>query len=485
MVEWQHQHVDARTKSVTYTGNVRAIYGQEVLTCNVLTLVIEEGHKHGIADGDVHLVDPDGDLSASRLYFDWVSRSGSAENVTVMGATVMVHAKEAVVEPKLWTLTDIDATPCAGERRPLFSVSARKALVLENGEVLIDHPTFSLLGRRLITLRQYRYLSTRRGTGQPLPSIAYSKTNGLSGGWQPGMLVNDQTAINGGLSLGQHEKPSESLQVTHSTLGSEPLFLPRSDFEERFNFSYFGNAYISTPEIERAYVGTRRQSWSLSTSWNQVPVARLDSNAFDKPVELTFEAAKQTRGAGLYGEVRAQRLEEIGGPSQNRVEGLGSLMLPPYVLAPRLYTDIRFDGSAYGGGGNNFGWVHAQLGLVARPNRAFRIGLAYEGGAQFGDATFSDDRLYKTQSLDARFDWLLGPTNFSFLEKYDPRKRSIWDWEVEVSQVSGCVVPYLVYRNFPRGVALGLKLRLDTLVDAIRRRRGQAPQKDVEAFANK
>ena len=42
----------------------------------------------------------------------------------------------------------------------------------------------------------------------------------------------------------------------------------------------------------------------------------------------------------------------------------------------------------------------------------------------------------------------------------------------EFSQVIDCVEPYLVVRQFPRGYGFGINLRVDNLVEVIRRRQG-------------
>jgi len=470
-----------RPPSITFEDRVIATYGATTLTCDRLVINMEEGHKHGLAEGHVHIQDPDGNLSADRLFFDWVHRTGSALDVDVHVQGVMIHAKSVIVGPKLWTLEDIYATPCDGESRPLLAIRAPEAIISPGGDATILHPQLYVLGRKVVTLRRYTISPNRRGNGQPIPSVSYNRSSGFSAGWNPGLSLDDSTAINGSVRGGQHQRPSEDLLLSRSLLPpSQSLggFIPRSDFEERFNFSYFGNVFIGTPDAERAYVSARRQSLSVGTAWNEYPAARLQTDAFTKPIELIYERADTFGGFGAYAQIRAQKIQELHGASENRVITSAAVLLPEIDFGRRVYTDIRLDGSAFTGDKNTFGWGHMQLGLVAKPTKYVRLGAAYELAFETGTPTFRSDRLFKTHSLDLRADLVLGPRKLSVLEKYDPLGKRWYDTEFQVSQVMSCVEPFLIYRQFPRGYAIGIRLRVDGLLDTIRRRQGLKPDRN-------
>lgn len=475
VVTWHKRTVLTRPPSIIFEQGVQTVYGFTTLISDRLVLDLEPGHKHGLAEGHVRVLDPDGTLTADRLFFDWVNKTGSGQNIDAHAHRLMFHANNILAGPKVWTLEGLYATPCGGESHPLLAVQAPKAIVAPKGDATIVHPTLLFRGRKIITLRNYVISSNSRSNGQPLPSLSYSRSGGIAGGWAPSYNLDDLTALNGGIHLGQHQRPSEDLLLSRSLLPASAApggFLPRSDFEERFNFSYFDNVFIRTPDQERNYVSATRSSLSVGTAWNEYPVARLTSTAFSKPVDIIYEQATSFGGFGEYAQLRGQRIQQLGGTRETRAVASGALLLPELSLGKGSYTDIRLDGSAYLGDKNHYGWGHLQAGLVTRPSKYVRLAAAYEGAFEQGTPTFVADRLYKNHWISVRSDLFLGPTKLSVLQKYDPRGQSWFDSEFQISQVAGCLEPYLVYRRFPRGYSFGFRLRVDDLLDVIRRRQG-------------
>ncbi|HEY3782823.1 MAG TPA: hypothetical protein VGL56_17200 [Fimbriimonadaceae bacterium] len=453
--------------------NAQAIYGPSVLTCDKLTIDLEEGHKHFLAEGHVHIADIDGTLDADRIYVDWIDKTGSALNVDVNLQGLMIHAKAAELFPKNYELDDVYATPCGDDLTPLIAITAPKAIINRSGDGKIFKPTLYMAGRHILTLKEYTITPDRKSTSLPLPSVSFSRASGLSEGWVPALPINDTTEINGSEHLGQHGIPSEDLQISKSLLPTSVLpapIVPYSDFSERFGWSYFENVYVGTPAIEQSFDAGRRFSISAATTWNEYPVARQISDRMNKPAELIVEAAGPVGQAGLYGQLRAQQIQEAFGPKVNRVEGITSFSLPQFDLLPHIYTDIRLDNFFTIGEAKPYGWAHAQAGIVSRINRHLRLGVAYTRGVNYGTPEFITDELYKLQSVNFRADLEYGPRTFSLLAKYDPTGQDWFDTEIEFSQDVRCFQPYVIYRAFPRGYVFGIRLRLDNVMDALRRR---------------
>jgi hypothetical protein len=483
VIKYKTQFVNANPRYVTYKGDVQATYGVDILNCDQLTLDLEPGHEHLLAEGNVVLNDPDGMLHADRLFYDWINETGSGEQIHVMAHNVMIDAKSVIIHKKSWELDTIFATPCGREKTQLFAIRAPRATITPGGNATIYRPRIYVLGRKIITLSQYRVSSDRRSSGLAIPTFSYSKSSGLSGGWQPSLFLNDTTALNSGIHLGQHSKPSEDMLLSHSLLSSDTApgaFTPRSDFAERFDYSYFDNVYVGTPMQERGFTTDRRTSISAATLFNEYPSARLAGNSFDKPFELIFENAAGVGKFGTYEQIRAQQIKETGGVTRDRVLGQATVMMPTIDLTRGLYTDVRVDGFAAEGPDDNYGWGHLQLGLVARPVKALRLGAAYTTSTSWGTPSFDADRLYKTHSINLRADVLLGPTRLNFIAKYDPIGQRWWDTEFQISQVAGCIVPYIVYRQFPRSLGFGFSFRTDDLLDAIRRRQNRAADRNQD-----
>jgi hypothetical protein len=479
-VYWHRQTITASPRALIFEDRVEADYAGTKLYCDKLTLYLEEGHKHGLAEGNVRLVDPDGTLDASRIFFDWVGRTGSGEDVAVHSHGVMMRAQHVIIQQKIWTAENIYATPCDGEGTPLFEIHAPRAVISPGGDATLFRPRIYVLGHHVFNMKQYQVSQTRRGAGQSLPSVSYSKSGGFSAGIQPNYQIDDQTLVASGFHVGQHQKPSRDILLSRSLLPVSTApggFIPRSDLDERFSFSYFENVYVKTPQQETAYLSGRRLSLSLGTTFNEGAAARRNSTALTKPLEAVLEGAGAAHGLAIFGQVRAQRIQEVDGPAQNRTVGYVSIAAPPLTLVPGLYTDIRADAADFLNRGGSYGWAHFQAGLVARPSRALRIGAAWMNAAEWGEPAFESDRLFSMHSVHVRGDLLLGPTKLSVLSKYDLRGRRWFDNEFEISQAIRCVEPYFVYRQFPRGFSFGLRVRLDNLYEALRRRQRKGPER--------
>jgi hypothetical protein len=453
--------------------HAQATYGPSVLTADKLTISLVPKHKHFIADGHVHILDIDGTLDADRLDFDWINRTGSGTNVHMNLQGLMINASRVQIKGNVCELDDIFATPCGNEKQELIAIKAPHASIDAAGDIHILRPKLYLAGKKVLTLAKYTISPNKHATGQPLPSISYSKSSGFSGSWVPSIPISDTLAANGSIHLSQRGRPSEDLLLSQSLLPPTQApggFVPYPDLAEHFGYSYFENVYISDPQTERYFVSARRESLSLGTVWNESPTARPVSEQFNKPVDVIFEMAGSLAGLGTYAQLHAQQAQQIGGPSENRVESFNSIALPTVDLLPRLYTDVRFDSFLSIGNAKPYGWGHAQLGLVTRPNRYFRFGVAYTRGGNFGTPLFETDELYRTQSVNGRVDLLLGSHTFSLLLKYDPVEGDWFDTEIQFAQAVGCFEPYVIYRAFPHGYVFGLRLRLDNVVDALRRR---------------
>jgi hypothetical protein len=456
--------------------HAQATYGPSILTADKLTVSLEPGHKHFIAQGHVHILDIDGTLDADEIDYDWIDHTGSGKNVHTNLQGLMVDASSVVIKNKICEMDGVFATPCGNDPHDLIAIKADKATIDENGVVHIFKPRLYLAGHKVLTLKEYTVAPNRRASGQPLPSFSDSRSNGLSMAWVPGIYLNDNLAANGSIHVSQKGLPSEDLLFSQGMMkpSQEPGgIVPYSDFAEHFGFSYFENVFVADPGIEHFFTAGRRESLSAGTVWDEYPVGRPVNEPFNKPVDLVYEAASPFGGFGTYLQLRAEQMQQINGPTENRLETFTSISLPDKDFFPDLhglYPDVRFDGFSSLGDAKPFGWGHAQLGLVEKPNKYMRLGLAYTKASDYGTPLFITDELYRNQSVNMRADFMVGPRTLSLLFKYDPSQHDWYDTEFEVSQAMGCLEPYFIYRAFPQGYIFGLRLRLDNALDALKRR---------------
>jgi hypothetical protein len=99
-----------------------------------------------------------------------------------------------------------------------------------------------------------------------------------------------------------------------------------------------------------------------------------------------------------------------------------------------------------------------------------RFGAAYVYGSHTGTPSFAIDELFSTRAFHGRVDFDFGPTKLSLLSKFDFEKRKWFDNEIGLSQVLGPIEPFITFREFPRTVTFGVRLRAEQAFDRLRRR---------------
>ena len=98
------------------------------------------------------------------------------------------------------------------------------------------------------------------------------------------------------------------------------------------------------------------------------------------------------------------------------------------------------------------------------------MGAAFVYGSHTGEPTFDIDRLFATRAFHGRLDVDLGTTRLSFLSKFDLDRRKWYDNEIGLSQVVGPLEPFITFREFPRTVTFGVRLRAEQAFDRLRQR---------------
>lgn len=472
VVEWRHKRMQANPRVVVFSGGVRAFYGPTVLESDRLTLYLEESEKRGVAEGSVRVTDPDGTINAESSEFKWGARTGSADRVAVDVGRLSVSALHVDFEPQKWKIEDFDASPCP-EDPPHFSIRGKSATVVPGQRITIERPEFRVFGTKVLTLPRYSVSLSKRSPGLRFPQLSYKQGRGFGFSWFSGYTVNDLTALSFGLKAFPREAPSGRFELATSLLSSKQAaggLLPQSDLDEPFAYGYFDNVYVGSPLVERTAIGSRRTNISVGTSWNLTPSARKADNILTKPWEVVLEDGRDIGGFAIGTQLRAHSIREQSSPLENRLVGSMSVS-PPFIdLMPGLYASMRGEAKGFMNQGRDSGWLVGHVGLVYRPNKFFRLGAAYSRGFEFGSARFIADELYATRAFHLRADLDLGPTKLGILGKYDLVDKRWFDTEVSLTQVAGCLEPYVLFRRFPRTLSFGVRFRLDDLFERIERR---------------
>jgi hypothetical protein len=439
---------------------------------DLLRVHTAEEDSYGIAEGNVRVDDPDGQMTATRLTFNWKLRTGIAENIRLESGNVIITAKQIDIQPEKWVATDAYATPCRN-KTPLFHVTTPRVELQPGRKAVVRRPTLSVLGRKVLAIGTQTYSLDPKADGIPLPrpSLRSGFRPGIT--WNPQLLFDDRTGFSAGLNIFQRSLPTYDFMVTHSfikpgdAIGS---FMPSSDFDERFREGYFDRILVDDPDQEARILGRTRSSVSVGTRWNQGMSARQTGGRFSKAVELVVENGRNVGGMGVKTQVRYEQIRRGGDPFFGRGSLMATGLLPSVDLSKHLSTYGRGDLGTYVSSENRFTWARGAAGLVLQPDRHYRIGASYTFGSEAGTSDFRSDRLVMPNGLHVRGDLSLGPTQLSAIFKFDRDRRKWSENEWSISQVVGCLEPFVLYRSFPRTLGFGVRLRIDEFLDRIEQR---------------
>jgi len=465
VVQWQHKQVQLRPRKLIFSGGVVARYGVTEVRCDTLTLELEGERREGTAQGSVQVIDPDGTLNAKEATFDW--KEGKGKVVDALGMAHRFELKAAKIEfdPKRWSLDDVTLTS-RYEPTPLFALHSTRLEATPFGRGTAYKASLYFFGQRLVTLPRYRFSLNKNERTWRLPSVSLGRQGGLGASWGSDFAVGGR----GNLALGLQTFPGTAFGGAvdlQATVSGRDLVHLLTTFGDRDALNYFGNIYVDSPESEWEARGRRRTTVGLSSSLSQTVPGRRTTAVYTAPIEGAVEVGGDWEGLAWSGQVRAQQIREESGPSSNR--GIVGFSLGPKP-SRGVSLHARLDAQGYWQPGEDYAWVKGELGVVVPVSARSRFGVAYAATAHSGVPMLQIDPPYADRSLMARFDLGDGPTKISFLAKYDLESKRWYDHEVALRQLAGCVEPFFVWRRFPSSLNIGIRLRVDELFDALRKR---------------
>ncbi|MHB8635422.1 MAG: hypothetical protein ACYC96_03000 [Fimbriimonadaceae bacterium] len=433
----------------------------------------------GFAHGHVQLSDPIGTLSADEATFNWINHTGEASNAVIQVEGVHITAARVQIGRAQWTLEEVRMGVARG--RPIAYATASRAVVRPGTGITFYSFEPDLLGMRMGGVHHLDIgFNTERGLGgDRYPSPSWSGDGGFGARYLPRYLINDRTAVAGAVTVTQSALPSYSLEFARSYLAAgeaHGLVVPGSDLDPRFAFGYFDGVGIDSPTQEHEEISYRRFNVGVGAFYDVQAFDRKGNEVFAKPFEATAERAfGMPKGYALLTDNTFEQVHVLGGSDHDRYLNLTTVAFPLIRLAPTLTSRFRIDEAAYLNPSSAFGWAHAQLGLIYRPNERLRVGAAYNAAKQFGAALYQSDELYSLDSLDLRTDVQFGPHRVSLLAKYDADRRRWYDAEIAVFQTVGPLQFFARYRSFPSQVVFGGEVRLDSVINELQKRNPGRP----------
>jgi len=475
-VEWKTKTAYLTEKKVVFGGGVKATFGVTVVTAETLTLYYADEAQNGVAEGNVHLEDPEGTIDASKLSFNWKDNTGSADRVTVRVALMVMEAQKLNVQPGRWELENAKIMEC-GVRPAFYSMWSPSVVIEPRKRSIARKVEISVLGKKVATIRRQEISLNRKNEGFRLPQVSARRGAGLGVTWQSGVPLTNSTYTSFRYVAFPNRRPSASLNISRSLIDPDQvqaLFTPRSDLAEPFNYGYLENINVENPEDEAKTLSQKRLTLNLGSVVNAGVAGRTSRDSLSKPWDLMLEAGGAPGGFAMLHQLRFQELQVNGGERERRGVLISTVRTPDVKLGENLSGAIRGDGRYFSGGSETGGWGRLSAELSYRASSKVRLGAGYSAGANTGGFAFDFDRLEDTRVVHGRIDFLLGPTRLFFLGKYDPRRRDWFDFEFAAYQLAGCFEPFFVWRKSPATSSFGLRLRVfeafDRLKDQMPRR---------------
>jgi hypothetical protein len=497
---------DVKDGTVIYRGGVKAIYGVSVLTADVLivrkgdpgdrnrpgdpAVEITEGGQtvslkpfEATALGKVTVVDPDGTLKASNLWFTWnplvrdskTEVIGRAEAVEAVLSTSHINASSVTV-----TATGLNFQHVSfwsgNWRTPLFRFDAESVQILPGDKGVARQMKLSLLGVQLPPIPKYTFSLDPRSEGLNVPTIGYRQDAGVGLSWVGNIPINKSSNIFAALTAFPSVQPTYTLSYSKSNVPDDQIgknqFFVSDQFGERSQFSFFETVY--TPSLDNAYdrMRIRKNLFSVSSTFNYETIGRVTDRItnYSQPLEIGFENGGPAGNWAYLFQAKAARIVESGSRSASRM-GISASAFSPLARSGRLVSGARFDGVArLDPTSSGYFGLEAGFSYEAMNKLTFSAG-AY-GFKSLGTPYFAGDTFQSNQGYVVRADWFGASTGISLMFRYDPTQ-GWFDREYRLSQVMGSVEPVLVYRAAPRQYVFGFKFRVQDISKMLQRRKLQ------------
>ena len=480
VIEYKHSQGTMNPRILKFTDGVKAIYGPTTIVADELTLYLEDNQRHGEATGHVRLVDPEGTATAEKLVFNWKDKTGSAYDVKAQVEGLKFSAREADIFPGRWELFDLFATNWM-QKPPLYYITSPHAVVQPGRLITVEKPRLTAFGIRFGAFSKFEQgLGPSSGGGFGFPSPSYKRDQGFGLTWHGASPVRgEQNRFSGGFGAYAHRSPSYGFQLSHSLVppgDPNQLITPSTELDDRFNTSFFETINVGTPDNDERTIRSHRSALTIGTFRKVVTTDRLENAGYTKPLEVVYDKGGSHEDLGYYGQIRFQAVRKNDEDLHNRIVIQTTVDMVSHKISNGLRTHLRADGAGYFGASTTFGWARVDGALSYEPSRLFTFGASAFIGSEAGDSLYQDDRLYSRTGITGRADLNLGPTKLSMLAKYDTDHHNVFDQELGVTQAMDGLEAFVVYRKFPSQYLLGVRLRVDSLMSALSKRKSERSQ---------
>ena len=462
-------------------GTVIAV--QAKATWGITTLEADEiteqaGDIHAI--GHVLLVDPLATLSTPELHYNYITRSGWARNVTIVGqgARFTAESVEMLPDASQWVVRNGSATVC-DRNPPDFLVRFDKLSIRPGDRARIYKAKLEVFGHRLVGLPNAKILLGTSKNVLPVPALGYSKRNGISFGLRDWIELSPRMSLSAQWNAFAHAKAERTELISYSLLNpSLPDVLDTPDGEEgeRFTYSYIDNVNVPTPADEDARLRAPRRVLFFDNTANLPIAARTESDLIvSKDWELGFQVNERVGPAFGTFSLRQGRVSETPGTTVvTRTAAQGAVSSGAWQVTPSLSLRARMDGGLfYYEHFHRFGWTRPIGEVVFEPTDRLRLAAALVRTYTDGTSILQFDEPMHLRSLHFRTDVRLVHAQLSVLTKYDMDTKDFYDVEIALRQRMHCIEPYVVWRKDPGEVRFGIRIPTLSVLQALAAKRAK------------
>ncbi len=486
VVEWKTKKIDPVNQIVTFSGGIKATYGPTTILADSLELDLV--NKTGKALGNVHLLDPEGELRGSQLEFNWATRTGRAESAVVEIAGLKLVIRDIQIDQGTWTLRDVKVGG-TGQGGEVMTFQAREVKITPGVSARAVRPTIAFGSFKIAPIPVFVFSLDKRAQGMELPTLSFRRRAGFGLNWEYAAPLIPQSVYGAKLSAFPNSRPSVDVFFALSGLRQTQItreLRPRSDLGEPFSESYFDNISVRNPLDEEEELHARRRTIGIQAGWNQSTRARPnDSDTVNRSWDVVGEVGD---GNALFGgtlQAHWQRIRpESGQRTRQRISAQFATSTVPWALNETTSVRLRFDGFGTTGYGDSFGWLRAQLGLIHQVNNNLQLGAALAGAVQTGNPIFAYDPLYARNTASARADFKFGNYKLNLMTRFDLDRAGILSREASFSFVAGAFEPFISWREFPSDIRIGFTFRGTDVFDRLTKRIVKREKNEVQPKSN-
>ena len=454
--------IEASTQTYRFDDGVVAKYGLTVLKADHL-VVVTRGNLLLDATDAVQLVDPLFEIKSSHLAlnYDGAGRHGSITDTNMRIGRATIRAKSVTIEPKEWVFTDAWGTSCYDTPR-LYAIRARSVVIHPGDEAIARSASLDVLGKHIITLPERSVNLDPDATSTNLPVLGYRTGAGVGLDWNNVFPLSTTSKVSFGSSYYHSFAPSYNVVYTKSLIPAEnglKVPTPQSDVQRRFGYAYNERVESADPDSDLKFLRRVRQAVSVGASLNETSTASTSNVPFTKLGDFAYETSGPVRAGGYLLTSRIQFAREANTAVHPRAVIRGTYSPGHAKPSKQTFLMPRIE---YGGffGVSTYSWVQADLGFAKVVNKHLTWGVNGFMSTSTGVPQFSFDQLIARNGVDGRVDLHFGGTNISVLEKWSATGH--WfEPEFRVSQVAGCVEPFLIYHRFTHDFRIGVKMRME------------------------